>query len=145
MDRLSQSTKVCPKQRHITLMACPLICKNAATHQVHCVGLLWRFAHRHHWDYRSIWNMSEIVLKLHTNHCFLALFRIITCQADVTPTLFQLDSEGYWRTRNAPHLCKSYDARMQWQKANSVCRINCEPANLPSQSIRDKPVINYAT
>ncbi|KAK4240937.1 hypothetical protein C8A03DRAFT_12743 [Achaetomium macrosporum] len=102
------------------------------THQMHCVAFLWLFAYREHWDYRTAFNISELLFELHVNHCYLTLFTMIRCQADVTPVLFRRDHTymGAWKPRDAPHRCKKFDKLAEWERQHRICRSNCQPDDL---------------
>ena len=95
---------------------------------MHCVAFLWLFAYREYWDYRSLITTTELVFELHVNHCYLTLLTMMRCEADVTPVLFQKDTLGLgaWKTRDAPHRCKNFDLRSEWEREHKVCRSNCE-------------------
>ncbi|RAK96756.1 oxidase ustYa family protein, partial [Aspergillus ibericus CBS 121593] len=96
-------------------------------HQLHCVRLLWMFAFRDQWDYTEGGNRSSLRYAVHTKHCYLALKRMLECQADITPVLFkeQGDESGVWETRNAPHKCKDFPTLLQWQADHTVCERPC--------------------
>jgi Mycotoxin biosynthesis protein UstYa len=108
---------------HITDWKNPITDSSPVTHQMHCVALLWHFAYREDWDY----HMTEVVLKLHVNHCYLTLLTMMKCEADITPVLFQKDISGLgaWRTRDCPHRCKKFDRLAEWERKHKICRSNC--------------------
>lgn len=90
-------------------------------HQMHCISFLWQFGYKDQWDY-SAFNMTNLEFALHAEHCSRALFRILTCQADITPVLFQRDKSalGSWKTMNAPHRCKKFDRMVKWQAEHKL-------------------------
>ncbi len=98
-------------------------------HQVHCVGVIWEFVHRHEWDFQNHLNMSEQRWEIHNRDCNVVLLQMIKCQADLTPVLFQQDLSGLgqWKTRDAPRHCKTFDALARWERENCVCPIECNP------------------
>ncbi|PYI07691.1 hypothetical protein BO78DRAFT_428813 [Aspergillus sclerotiicarbonarius CBS 121057] len=93
-------------------------------HQLHCVRLLWMFAFRDQWDYTEGGNKSSLRYAVHTKHCYLALKRMLECQADITPVLFK-ERDGGWETQNAPHKCKDFSTLLQWQADHTVCERPC--------------------
>lgn len=107
-------------------------------HQIHCVGVLWFFAHRNEWDFRTILNKSEDFMKIHARHCNVLLFNMIRCMSDVTPVLFQQDRGnsisgsglGEWKTRDAPRRCKRFDKLWDWEQENRICPMACEPEDI---------------
>ncbi|KAJ5410365.1 uncharacterized protein N7487_004724 [Penicillium crustosum] len=110
----------------------------AVMHQVHCVGVLWLFAHRDEWDFRTIRNMTEDFMKIHSRHCNVMLMNMIKCMADVTPVLFQKDVNnsasgsglGKWKTIDAPRRCKNFDKLWNWERENSICPMGCVPEDI---------------
>ncbi|OJJ42507.1 hypothetical protein ASPZODRAFT_2119918 [Penicilliopsis zonata CBS 506.65] len=94
-------------------------------HQLHCVRLLWLAALRDEWDYTKGGNISSWRYAMHTKHCYLALEKMLECQADISPVLFE-QGDGVWETRNAPHKCKDFPALVQWQADNTVCGRPCQ-------------------
>ena len=56
--------------------------------------------------------------------------RMVMCNADVTPVLLQED-EARWKTRDAPHRCKNWEALNSWQADHKVCGTNCQPWDMP--------------
>ncbi|KAH7374107.1 hypothetical protein BKA64DRAFT_586817 [Cadophora sp. MPI-SDFR-AT-0126] len=107
-------------------------------HQVHCVGVLWLFAHRNEWDFRTIMNKTDDFMKIHSRHCSVVLMKMIMCMADVTPVLFQRDNGnpisgsglGEWKTKDAPRRCKKFDKLWEWEKQNSICPMACLPEDI---------------
>jgi len=94
---------------------------------MHCLSFLYLFAYRDTWDVEGITKMSEFEFKFHVRHCSLVLFRMIKCQADVSPVLFQRDESGFgaWKTRDVPHKCKNLDKLRNWQSEHRTCATNC--------------------
>ena len=102
-------------------------------HQVHCVGVLWFFAHRDDWDYHTILNKTEGFMQIHQQHCGVVLMEMIKCMADVTPVLFEYDGNnklGAWKPRDAPRRCKKFDRLAQWERDNSICPMGCTPRDV---------------
>ncbi|KAK8084278.1 hypothetical protein PG997_005549 [Apiospora hydei] len=97
------------------------------THQLHCTTWIYRYIYRLQWDSATDMNITDLVFQLHANHCFISLFTMVQCQADMTPVLFQRDSSGLgaWKTRDAPHRCKQYERMTEWQKKNQICTLQC--------------------
>lgn len=97
------------------------------THQLHCTTWIYRYIYRLQWDSATDMNISDLVFQLHANHCFISLFTMVQCQADVTPVLFQRDTSGLgaWKTMDAPHRCKKYERMTEWQKENQICTLQC--------------------
>ncbi|SPQ23032.1 377f3cf2-a9fb-417e-8677-5f07cbadc8b1 [Thermothielavioides terrestris] len=110
-----------------------VIAMSEVMHQVHCVGVLWLFAHRDNWDYRTILNRTELFMQIHQRHCGVVLLEMVKCMADVTPVLFQHDGNkrlGAWKPRDAPRRCKNFDLLAQWERDNSICPMACTPEDV---------------
>lgn len=110
-------------------------------HQVHCVGVLWLFAHRNEWDFRTILNRTEDFMKIHARHCNMMLMNMVKCMADVTPVLFQRDVNnpvsgsglGRWKPIDAPRRCKSFDSLWNCEGQILCTRRHC--SSLPKKHI----------
>ena len=107
-----------------------VIAMSEVMHQVHCVGVLWLFARRDDWDYRTLLNKTELFMQIHQRHCGVVLLQMVKCMADMTPVLFQHDGNqrlGAWKPRDAPRRCKRFDRIAQWERDNSICPMACTP------------------
>ncbi|PWY79743.1 hypothetical protein BO70DRAFT_293414 [Aspergillus heteromorphus CBS 117.55] len=98
-------------------------------HQLHCVRLLWLHAYRDQWDYTEGGSMSPSRFAVHTKHCYLALKRMLECQADISPVLFEeassVEGSGVWKPLNAPQKCKDFSAVLEWHADHTVCERPC--------------------
>ena len=100
-------------------------------HEVHCVAEMYDFLHRAEWDWSEHY-ASELIFKLHANHCTHTIMNLIQCNSDITPVLFQraTDRLGAWKTVDAPRLCKDWDALGRWHVEHKVCELNCYPEDM---------------
>ncbi|KAE9375973.1 hypothetical protein N431DRAFT_404073 [Stipitochalara longipes BDJ] len=93
-------------------------------HQLHCLNEIRKDVNFDHYFGHKYGNRSNVpeIHKLHTSHCIYLLMQNIMCNANVDIYM------SYWvDVQNIPfpdfsinHQCRSFDALLFWQEANSL-------------------------
>ncbi|PQE13904.1 tat pathway signal sequence protein [Rutstroemia sp. NJR-2017a BBW] len=92
-------------------------------HQLHCINLLRQVTYRDWYeDISGEFKEGPEGLRMHTDHCLEILRMNVQCNADVGVfTLYMLEGDpAPWPELNSWHVCRNFDAVLDWAMENSV-------------------------
>ncbi|GAW23810.1 hypothetical protein ANO14919_133870 [Xylariales sp. No.14919] len=91
-------------------------------HQIHCLNLVRQFIYRGHWDYSQLPSFSggPATRRHHVDHCVSTLRKVLTCQSDVTPYVYQVRPDGTAVGASAPKKCRSFWKLVDWVNSHSL-------------------------
>lgn len=92
-------------------------------HQLHCLNVLRQVTYRDWYeDISGEFGKGAEDLKMHTDHCLEILRLNIMCTADIGVfTLYMIDDDPLpWPELNSHHVCRNFDAIIDWAMENSV-------------------------
>ncbi|KAI0514738.1 hypothetical protein F5B22DRAFT_610545 [Xylaria bambusicola] len=91
-------------------------------HQIHCLNLVRQFIYRDHWDYSQLPSFSggPATRRHHVDHCVATLRKVLTCQSDVTPYVYQVQLDGTAIGASAPRKCRKFSKLVDWVNNHSL-------------------------
>ncbi|KAI9641396.1 hypothetical protein NHQ30_010198 [Ciborinia camelliae] len=92
-------------------------------HQLHCINLLRQVTYRDWYeDISGEFKEGQKGLQMHTDHCLEILRMNVQCNADIGVfTLYMIEDDPLpWPELNSWHVCRNFNAIVDWATNNSV-------------------------